>query len=248
MTQSLNPIEHLGRYLSLLGGMFTRPENLRMYWRETTRQMREIGIGSLFIVLIISFFIGAVAAVQFAYQLSSGLIPKYYVGFIVRDSVLIEFAPTISCLVLAGKVGSSLASEIGGLRQKEQIDAMEVMGINTISYLIAPRIIAALVVIPILVVYAAGMGIFGGYMAALGAGVSATDYVLGVNSFFEPYNVFMMLVKATVFAFIITSVSCYMGYYAFGGTIELGKSSTQAVVMSDIFILLADYLIAAALT
>ena len=170
MTQKLNPIEHLGRYLSLLSGMFTRPENLNMYWRETTRQMREIGIGSLFIVLIISFFIGAVAAVQFAYQLSSGLIPKYYVGFIVRDSVLIEFAPTISCLVLAGKVGSSLASEIGGLRQKEQIDAMEVMGINTIAYLIAPRIIAALVVIPILVVYAAGTGILGGYMAALGAG------------------------------------------------------------------------------
>jgi phospholipid/cholesterol/gamma-HCH transport system permease protein len=246
--QKLNALEHIGRYFSLLGGMFTRPENWRMYWKETMRQMREIGIGSLFIVLIISLFIGAVAAVQFAYQLDSGLIPKYYVGYIVRDSVIIEFAPTISCLVLAGKVGSSLASEIGGLRQKEQIDAMEVMGINTISYLIAPRILAALVVIPILVVYAAGMGILGGYFAAIGAGVSDTDYVLGVNSFFEPYNVFMMLVKSLVFAFIITSVSCYMGYYAFGGTIELGKSSTQAVVMSDIFILLADYLIAAALT
>jgi phospholipid/cholesterol/gamma-HCH transport system permease protein len=244
----MNAIEHLGRYLSLLGAMFSRPENGRMYWRETLRQMIEIGIGSLFIVLIISIFIGAVAAVQFAYQLGDGLIPEYYVGYIVRDSVIIEFAPTISCLVLAGKVGSSLASEIGGLRQKEQIDAMEVMGINTASYIIAPRLFAALIVIPILVVYAAGMGILGGYFAAVGAGVSATDFVLGLNSFFDEYNVFMMLVKAFVFAFIMTSVSCYMGYYAFGGTIELGKASTQAVVMSNIFILLSDYLIAAALT
>ncbi|MEY4926327.1 MAG: hypothetical protein RI894_763, partial [Bacteroidota bacterium] len=178
-----------------------------------------------------------------------GLIPKYYVGYIVRDSMVIELAPTITCLVLAGKVGSSLASEIGGLRQKEQIDAMEVMGINTAAFLVGPRLIAALFVIPLLVVFAAALGMIGGYLAAvLGGYVSADDYLLGLNSFFEEYNVFLMVVKSIVFAFILTSVSCYMGYYAFGGTIELGKASTQAVVMSDILILLSSYLLAAALT
>ena len=245
----MNPIEHIGRYTLLLSKCFTRPENFRMYWRETARQMNEIGVGSIVIVFIISIFIGAVTAVQFAYQLGSGLIPKYYVGYIVRDSMIIELAPTISCLVLAGKVGSSLASEIGGLRQKEQIDAMEVMGINTASYLIAPRILGAMLVIPLLIIFSAGLGIVGGYLAAVVGGlVSDTDYVLGVNSFFAEYNVFMMLVKAVVFAFILTSVSCYMGYYAVGGSIELGKASTQAVVMSNILILLADYILAAALT
>jgi phospholipid/cholesterol/gamma-HCH transport system permease protein len=220
-----------------------------MYWRETARQMNEIGVGSIVIVFIISIFIGAVTAVQFAYQLGSGLIPKYYVGYIVRDSMVIELAPTITCLVLAGKVGSSLASEIGGLRQKEQIDAMEVMGINTAAFLVGPRLIAALFVIPLLVVFAAALGMIGGYLAAvLGGYVSADDYLLGLNSFFEEYNVFLMVVKSIVFAFILTSVSCYMGYYAFGGTIELGKASTQAVVMSDILILLSSYLLAAALT
>ncbi len=245
----MNPIEHIGRYVSLLGSCFTRPENFRMYWRETARQMNEIGVGSIVIVFIISIFIGAVTAVQFAYQLGGGLIPKYYVGYIVRDSMIIELAPTITCLVLAGKVGSSLASEIGGLRQKEQIDAMEVMGINTASFLVGPRLIAALCVIPLLVVFAAALGMIGGYLAAVVGGyVSADDYLLGLNSFFDEYNVFLMLVKSVVFAFILTSVSCYMGYYAFGGTIELGKASTQAVVMSDILILLSSYLLAAALT
>ena len=243
------PLESFGQYVILLRSMFTRPENVRMYWKETARQMNDIGVGSLFIVLIIGVFIGAVTAVQFAYQLNTGLIPKYYVGYIVRDSMVIELAPTITCLVLAGKVGSSLASEIGGLRQKEQIDAMEVMGINTAAYLIAPRIVAALFVIPLLVIFAAFMGIIGGYIASVMGGlVSDTDYVLGVNSFFAPYNVFMMLVKAVVFAFILTSVSCYMGYFATGGSIELGRASTKAVVTSDLLILLADYLLATALT
>lgn len=242
-------IEHLGRYITLLRNMFSRPENVGMYWRETLRQMNDIGVGSLLIILIISVFIGAVTAVQFAYQLDTGLIPKYYVGYIVRDSTIIELAPTISCLVLAGKVGSSLASEIGGLRQKEQIDAMEVMGINTASYLVAPKIIAAMIVVPLLIIFSAALAILGGYIAAVYGGmVSDSDYVLGVNSFFAEYNVFMMLVKAVVFAFILTSVSCYMGYYAYGGSIELGKASTQAVVTSNILILLADYLLATVLT
>jgi len=190
-----------------------------------------------------------VTAVQFAYQLQGSFIPPYYIGYIVRDSTIIELAPTISCLVLAGKVGSNIAAEIGGMRQKEQIDALEIMGVNTASYLILPKIIAALFVIPLLVVIGAGISIVGGFLASISTGmVSAPDYILGLHSFFEPYYVFMMLVKSVVFAFILTSVSCYKGFYVEGGSIELGRASTQAVVYSNILILLADYIIALVLT
>lgn len=146
----------------MLGQTFKRPEKFSMYWKETMRQMNDIGVGSLIIVCLISIFIGAVAAVQFAYQLSGQLIPRYYVGYIVRDLALIELSPTVSCLVLAGKVGSNMAAEIGGMRQKEHIDAMEVMGINTASYLIMPKIIAALFVIPLLVTFSAFVAVLGG--------------------------------------------------------------------------------------
>ncbi len=245
----LNFLEELGRYLILMRTMFAAPENFKMYWKETLRQMNDIGVGSLGIVALIALFIGAVTAVQFAYQLEGSFIPSYYIGYIVRDSTIIELAPTISCLVLAGKVGSNIAAEIGGMRQKEQIDALEIMGVNTAAYLVGPKIFAGCIVIPCLVIIAAGVSIVGGYFAAINSGfVTSTDYVFGVHSFFEEYYVFMMLVKAVVFAFILTSVACYKGYYVANGSIELGKSSTQAVVLSNILILLADYLIALLLT
>lgn len=233
----------------MLGQTFKRPEKFSMYWKETMRQMNDIGVGSLIIVCLISIFIGAVAAVQFAYQLSGQLIPRYYVGYIVRDLALIELSPTVSCLVLAGKVGSNMAAEIGGMRQKEHIDAMEVMGINTASYLIMPKIIAALFVIPLLVTFSAFVAVLGGYLSSVPTGwLTHDEYVQGVRSFFLPYNVTMMYVKSVVFAFILTTVSCYQGYYVRGGSIELGQASTRAVVFSDILILLADYLIAVVLT
>ena len=192
---------------------------------------------------------GAVAAVQFAYQLDGQLIPRYYIGYIVRDLTIIESAPTITCLVLAGKVGSNMAAEIGGMRQKEHIDAMEVMGINTAAYIILPKIIAALFVIPILISISSFVSIIGGYLASVPSGqLSEAEFVQGLRSFFVPYNVIMMYVKAFVFAFILTSVSCYQGYYVKGGSIELGQASTNAVVYSDILILLADYIIAILLT
>ena len=229
--------------------MFTRPERFSMYWKETLRQMNDIGVGSVIIVGLIALFIGAVTAVQFAYQLQGGFIPPYYIGYIVRDSTIIELAPTISCLVLAGKVGSNIAAEIGGMRQKEQIDALEIMGVNTAAYLILPKIIAALFVIPLLVIIGAGVSIVGGFLASISTGmVSAPDYILGLHSFFEPYFVFMMMVKSVVFAFILTSVSCYKGFYVEGGSIELGEASTRAVVYSNILILTADYIIAVILT
>ncbi|MFN4255763.1 MAG: MlaE family ABC transporter permease [Saprospiraceae bacterium] len=244
-----NYIYHFGRYLQMMKTAFSRPEKFIMYWRETARQMHDIGVGSLIIVCLISVFIGAVAAVQFAYQLDGQLIPRYYIGYIVRDLALIELSPTITCLVLAGKVGSNMAAEIGGMRQKEHIDAMEVMGVNTAAFLITPKVVAALFVIPILVIYSAFVAILGGYLASVPTGLITYDeYYQGLMSFFAPYNVFMMLVKAFVFAFILTTVSCYQGYYVTGGSIELGKASTRAVVFSDILILLADYLIAVLLT
>ncbi len=233
----------------LLGTAFSKPEKLSMYYKETMRQMNDIGVGSLTIVALIAIFIGAVTAVQFAYQLNGTLVPIYYIGYIVRDSTIIELAPTITCLVLAGKVGSNMASEIGGMRQKEHIDAMEIMGVNTAAFLITPKLIAALIMIPILVAVAACISIFGGYLASVPSGpLSDAEYVLGLRSFFEPYNVTMMFVKALVFAFLLTTVSCYQGYFVKGGSIELGQASTNAVVYSDILILLADYLLAIVLT
>lgn len=245
----INFLKELGRYLIMLGTAFSRPEKFSMYYRETMRQMNDIGVGSLIIVCVIAVFIGAVTAVQFAYQLEGNLIPMYYIGYIVRDSTIIELAPTITCLVLAGKVGSNIAAEIGGMRQKEHIDAMEIMGVNTAAYLIMPKVIAALVVIPMLVALAAFVSVVGGYLSAVPGGLmSHADYVLGVRSFFVERNITIMFIKAAVFAFILTSVSGYQGYYVQGGSIELGKASTNAVVFSDILILLADYLIAVLLT
>ncbi|MEM9820384.1 MAG: ABC transporter permease [Bacteroidota bacterium] len=240
---------HFGRYLILMRTALARPEKFVMYWRESMRQMNDIGVGSLVIVCLIAVFIGAVTAVQFAYQLDNSFVPAYYIGYIVRDSTIIELAPTITCLVLAGKVGSNIAAEIGGMRQKEHIDAMEIMGVNTAAYLVMPKIIAAVFVIPLLVCIAAVVSILGGYIASVYGGlITDAEYIMGLRSFFVPYNVVMMFVKAIVFAFILTSVSCYQGYYVKGGSIELGQASTQAVVYSDILILLADYFIAILLT
>ena len=240
---------HFGRYLMMMGTAISRPEKWKMYGKEMVRQMHDIGVGSLIIVMLISIFIGAVSAVQFAYQLDGTLVPNYYIGYVVRDLTIIELAPTITCLVLAGKVGSNMASEIGGMRQKEHIDAMEVMGVNTSAYLVLPKVSAALIMIPLLVSLAAFLAVMGGYVASVPTDlITHAEYVQGLRSFFVPYNVFMMFVKAFVFAFILTSVSCYQGYYVTGGAIELGKASTNAVVVSDILILLADYLIAIIMT
>jgi len=244
-----NFLYDFGRYLLMMKQSFGRPEKFSMYWKETMRQMNDIGVGSLIIVCLISIFIGAVAAIQFAYQLDGQLVPRYYIGYIVRDLALIELSPTITCLVLAGKVGSNMAAEIGGMRQKEHIDAMEVMGVNTAAYLIMPKLIAALVVIPLLVTFSAFVAILGGYLSSVPTGlITGDEYIQGVRSFFVPYNVFMMYVKAFVFAYILTTVSCYQGFFVTGGSIELGQASTRAVVYSDILILLADYLIAVLLT
>jgi phospholipid/cholesterol/gamma-HCH transport system permease protein len=244
----MNFFTHFGRYLLMLKGMFTKPENMRMYWKEFMHQCVEIGIGSLGIVVIISVFMGAVSAVQTAYQLVSPIIPASTIAQIVRDTVILEFAPTVVCIVLAGVVGSKIASELGNMRVSEQIDALEIMGINTKSYLIMPKIAACLVTIPLLVILSMVLGIWGGRLAGVATGIlSADTYDMGLLMNFLPYNVFFALVKAYTFSFIISTIPSYYGYFVKGGALEIGRSSTKSVVVSCVMILFADYILAALL-
>jgi phospholipid/cholesterol/gamma-HCH transport system permease protein len=232
----------------MFNGMFRKPENAKLYWKEFMHQCSDIGIGSLGIVSIISVFMGAVSTVQTAYQLISPLIAKTAIAQIVRDTVILEFAPTLVCIVLAGVVGSKIASELGNMRVSEQIDALEIMGINTKTYLILPKIVAAIVTIPMLVVLAMVLGILGGRLAGSAAGIISTDtYDRGLLDGFMPFNVVFSLIKAYTFAFIISSISAFYGYYVKGGSLEIGRSSTKSVVISCIMILLADYILAAML-
>jgi phospholipid/cholesterol/gamma-HCH transport system permease protein len=237
---------HFGRYLLLIKGMFSKPENAKVYWKEFMHQCSDIGAGSLGIVSIISVFMGAVSAVQTAYQLTSPLIPASTIAQIVRDTVILEFAPTLVSIVLAGVVGSKIASELGNMRVSEQIDALEIMGINTKSYLVMPKVLAAMLTIPMLVVIAMVLGIWGGRLAGAASGILSTDtYDRGLNENFMPFNVTFALIKSYTFAFIISSIPAYYGYYVKGGALEIGRSSTTAVVVSCILILLADYALAA---
>ena len=234
-----------GKFIAWLPDIFSKPENWSMYYKETIRQMYDIGIGSLTIVMIISGFIGAVTAIQFSYQLTGTMIPSYYIGYIVRDIMIIEMAVTLTCIVLSGKIGSTMAAEIGGMRQKEHIDAMEIMGVNTSAFIVMPKLLASVIIIPVLVSISAIVGISGGYFAAtVVAGYTDAEFVRGLRSFFVPYNVTIMYVKAVTFAFIITAVACFQGYFVKGGSIELGQASTRAVVFGAIIILVADLIIA----
>ena len=241
-------IGDIGRYILMIKDTFSRPENFRMYWKEFMHQCNDIGIGSLGIVAIISIFMGAVSTVQTAYQLVSPLIPPSTIAQIVRDTVILEFAPTLVCIVLAGVIGSKIAGELGNMRVSEQIDALEIMGINTKSYLVMPKIVAALIVIPMLVVIATVLGLWGGRVAGTMANIiSADEYDKGLLAGFIPYNTFFALVKAYTFAFLISSISSYFGYHVKGGALEIGRASTRSVVVSCIAILLADYVLSALL-
>src|SRR6202008_235085 len=204
----------IGRYLLMIKGMFSRPENGKRYWKEFIHQCSEIGVGSFGIVAIISVFIGAVSTIQTAYQLVSPLIPPSTIAQIVRDTVILEFAPTLTCIVLAGVVRSKIASELGKMRVSEQIDALEIMGINTKSYLIMPKILAGLLMIPFLVIIAMTLGIWGGRLAGIMAGIiPAESFDKGLHESFIPYNVFFALAKSYTFAFIICSIPSFYGYY-----------------------------------
>ncbi len=229
----------------MIKGVFSKPENAKMYWKEFMHQCSEIGIGSLGIVIIISIFMGAVSALQTAYQLVAPFIPLSTIAQIVRDTVILEFSPTLVCIVLAGVVGSKIAGELGNMRVSEQIDALEIMGVNTKTYLVLPKILAALVVIPMLVIISGVLGIWGGRIASVATGIiSGSEYDKGLLQYFKPYNVYFALIKSYTFAFIISSIPAYYGYYVKGGALEIGRASTKSVVVSCVMILFADYVLA----
>lgn len=235
----------IGKFFIFLGTLFIRREKLSVYWNRFLDECVNIGFDSIFIVAIVSSFIGAVSCIQTAYNLISPLIPVSTVALIVRDMEILELAPTITCIVLAGKVGSNIAGELGTMRITEQVDALEVMGINSTSYLVLPKVLAAMFTFPMLVVLAAFLGIFGGYLAGTLSGViTPKDYITGIRDSFVPYNIFFMCVKPFVFGFLISTISSYQGYFTTGGALEVGQSSTQAVTNSCIAILVADYFLA----
>ncbi len=235
-----------GKYLLMLKGMFTATENKRMFWKEYIRQCVDIGIGSLPIVVIISFFLGAVTTVQTASQLVSPLVPLSTIGIIVRDSILLEFAPTFLSIVLAGVVGSKIASELGNMRISEQIDALEIMGVNTKSYLILPKILSAITTVPLLVGISAVIGIWGGYLVGSWTNVVPAEvFITGIRKGFMINYVFIGFYKSFIFAIIISTVPAFYGYYVKGGALEIGKAGTKSVVVSCILILIADYIVAA---
>ena len=236
--------QSVGEYFILMGRVFRLPDRQRMFWRQFSRELEKQGLQSLPIVIIISVFIGAILTIQTKLNTSNPLLPTYSTGLVTRDTLLLEFSSTILCLILAGKVGSNIASEIGTMRITEQIDALEIMGVNSANYLILPKITAFVVMMPFLVIISMGVGLVGGYCVGLFTDViTVADYLLGIQYAFIPFYVWYSLIKSLVFAFIIASVSSYYGYYAYGGALEVGKASTSAVVNSSVLILFFNLLL-----
>lgn len=225
-------------------GLFMKPEKFRVYYRQIMHELVSIGVGALGLVALTSVFMGAVITIQSAYNLVNPMVPLYAVGIVARDSIILEFSPTIIMLILAGKVGSSIASEIGTMRVTEQIDALEIMGINSSGFLTLPKIIAGMIITPFVVLISMFLGIFGGWFAGEMSGtVPSADYIRGIQDQFVPFNILFAIIKSLVFAFIITSVSAYHGYHTQGGALEVGQSSTKAVVYSSVIILIFDYIL-----
>ncbi len=243
--KKINLFFNLGRYFVFMKQVFSRPEKLKIFFKQCLFEIDKLGIGSLGIVVIISIFMGAVVTVQTTINLENPLIPIFYIGLTTRDTLILEFSSTVVSLILAGKVGSNIASEIGTMRITEQIDALEIMGVNPASYLVLPKITACVFINPFLVALSIFIGIFGGFLVVLltNSPVTVPDYIFGIRYAFNPFFITYSLIKSVVFAFIIASVSSYRGYYTQGGALEVGKSSTDGVVNSMIVILIANYLL-----
>lgn len=238
-------MESLGKYLIFIGLLFKRREKFRTYISLILDECIKVGYKSIFIVSIVSLFMGAVTTIQTAYNLVSPFIPRYVISLVVRDMTLLELSPTIIAIIYAGKVGSNIAGELGTMRITEQIDALEVMGINAASYLVLPKMIASIIMYPMLVILSMFLTLYGGYLAGSLTGViSQTDYLYGIRFEFIPFNVNFALIKALAFAFLVATISSYKGFYTRGGALEVGQSSTAAVTSSCIAILCADYALA----
>src|SRR5882762_8408708 len=234
-----------GRYMIFLGSLFVRRETFATYYKLILEECVQIGVNSALLFILVSTFIGAVTTVQTAYNMVSPLIPRFVISQVVREMTILELAPTIMAIIFAGKVGSSMAGGLGTMRITEQVDALEVMGINSASYLVLPKIVASLLMYPMLVIVAGFCALFGGYMVGSITGIiSPTDFIYGLRFYFDSYAIIFALIKAFVFAFLISSISSFKGYYTQGGALEVGIATTAAVTSSIMAVLIADYLLA----
>ncbi|WP_296638065.1 ABC transporter permease [Polaribacter sp.] len=240
----MNYIEHIGKYYMMLKQVFRRPQKARIFYDALLREVEELGLKSIGIILFISFFIGGVIALQTALNLDSAFIPESLIGFAAKRSIILEFAPTFCSIILAGKVGSYITSSIGTMRVTEQIDALEVMGINSLNHLVLPKVIATLFFYPFLITLGMVLGMFGGWLAGVLSGLfSGVSYIEGLQTDFNPFLIAYALIKTLVFAFLIATVPSYHGYYVKGGSIAVGKASTQSVVWTTILIVITNYLL-----
>ena len=240
----LKTLAEVGEYTQLMGRVFTLPMRWRMFFRSIVREVYNLGVGSLWIVFIISLFIGAVITIQLSINMTSPLIPRFTIGYSTREIMILEFSSTVMCLILSGKVGSSIASELGTMRVTEQIDAMEIMGVNSANFLILPKIVGFMLFIPVLSIFSMITGILGGYLACdLTHSTTQEDFVYGLQLFFIPSYIGYSIIKSVVYAFIISSVASYYGYCVKGGALQVGSSSTRAVVNSSVLILFWDLLL-----
>ena len=225
----------------LMGRSFSRPERFRMFWKQYVKEMQQLGIDSIGIVLLISFFIGAVICIQMKLNIQSPWMPRWVSGYTTREILLLEFSSSIMCLILAGKVGSNIASELGTMRVTQQIDALEIMGVNSACYLILPKVLGLITIMPLLVIFSSASGIVGAYATAvIGHVLTPDDLTAGLQHQFNPWFMWMSIIKSRFFAVIISSVSAFFGYSVDGGSVEVGKASTAAVVNSSILILFSD--------
>ena len=237
----INALKDFGAYLRLMGRVFSRPERMRMFFKQYLEEMHTLGVGSIGIVLLISFFIGAVICIQIKLNIQSAWMPVWVSGYTTREIMLLEFSSSIMCLILAGKAGSNIASELGTMRTSQQIDALEMMGVNSASYLILPKILGLVTTIPFLVIFSTVSGIIGAYATAyIGHILTPTDLTLGLQHQFTEWFFWMGVMKSLFFAFIISSVSAFFGYTVEGGSVEVGKAATRSVVSSSMLILFSD--------
>ena len=242
----MNLFEHIGRFILMIGQAFKKPEKWSVLRKNTVLEINSIGISSLSIVALLSLFMGAVMVIQTAANIDSPIIPAYTVGFATRESILLEFSSTMICLILAGKVGSNIASEIGTMRLTEQIDALEVMGVNSINHLVLPKIVAAIFIFPFLVLLSMGLGLIGGGLIGTQTGIITLEkYIMGLQYYFDPFSIWYSLIKTLFFAFFIATIPSYFGYYVnpSGGALEVGRSGTKSVVASSMAILILNLII-----
>ena len=238
-------LHSMGEYTLLMMKSITIPDRWSMFFKQLIKEIYKLGVDSLWIVIIISIFIGTVIAIQISLNISSPLIPKFTIGYTTREIILLEFSSSIMALILAGKVGSNIASEIGTMRVTEQIDAMEIMGVNSANFLILPKMVGLMIFIPVLVIFSMFTGICGGIFASYNSttGMTPASFEYGLQFYFTEFYIWYSIIKSVVYAFIISSIASYFGYNVKGGALEVGKASTNAVVMSSIMILLADVIL-----